>query len=118
MRRLLAYFNSRIRFKIILPFALLTIMVAITGIYLSTRLIAGSLEERFTRQLLDAGVAAGKGLVQREELHLQALRSIAFTEGLDEAISEEDQVEVQKLLFPLVVNYGVDRVDIVGTDGV
>ena len=118
MRRLFAYFNSRIRFKIILPFALLTIMVAITGIYLSTRLIAGSLEERFTRQLLDAGVAAGKGLVQREELHLQALRSIAFTEGIEDAIFTGDWVRLQTLLFPLVANYGVDRVDIVGTDGV
>jgi signal transduction histidine kinase/HAMP domain-containing protein len=118
VRRFFAYFNSRIRFKIILPFALLTIMVAITGIYLSTRLIAGSLEERFTRQLLDAGLAAGKGLTQREELHLQALRSIAFTEGIDAAVLSGNQGRLQTLLFPLVANYGVDRVDVVSSDGV
>ena len=118
IRRIFGYFNSHIRFKIILPFAFLTIMVAITGIYLTTRLIAGSLEERFTRQLLDTGVAAGKGLFQREQLHLQALRSIAFTEGIDEAMLASNQGRLQSLLFPLVANYGVDRVDIVSNDGV
>jgi hypothetical protein len=57
VRHLITYFNSRIRFKIILPFALLTLMVAVTGTYLSTRLVADSLEERFTRQLIDTGSA-------------------------------------------------------------
>lgn len=117
IRRFFGYFNSRIRFKIILPFAFLTIMVAITGIYLTTQLIAGSLEERFTRQLLDTGISAGKGLFQREQLHLQALRSIAFTEGIDEAVLAGNRDRLQTLLFPLVANYGVDRVDVVSSDG-
>jgi len=118
IRRFFSYFNSHIRFKIILPFAFLTLMVAITGIYLTTQLIAGSLEERFTRQLLDTGIAAEKGLFQREQLHLQALRSIAFTEGIDAAMLAGNQERLQSLLFPLVANYGVDRVDIVSSDGV
>jgi signal transduction histidine kinase/HAMP domain-containing protein len=118
VRRFFGYFNSHIRFKIILPFAFLTIMVAIAGIYLTTQLIAGSLEERFTNQLLDTGIAAGKGLFQQEQLHLQALRSIAFTEGMDEAVLAGDQKRLQDLLFPLVANYGVDRVDIVNKYGV
>jgi signal transduction histidine kinase/HAMP domain-containing protein len=117
LRRFFGYFNSHIRFKIILPFAFLTIMVAITGIYLSTRLIAGSLEERFTRQLVEAWTVAGDDLSQRERLHLQALRTIAFTEGIDEVVLADDQGKLQDLLFPLVANYGVDRVDIVGADG-
>jgi len=115
IRRFFGYFNSHIRFKIILPFAFLTL---ITGIYLTTQLIAGSLEERFTRQLLDTGIAAEKGLFQREQLHLQALRSIAFTEGIDQAILSGNQDRLRSLLFPLVANYGVDRVDIVSSDGV
>jgi signal transduction histidine kinase/HAMP domain-containing protein len=117
MRRIYAYLNSRIRFKIILPFAFLTIMVAITGIILSTRLIAGSLEERFTRQLVEAGSVAGEELAQRERLHLQALRTMSFTEGIDEAILDGDEERLRTLLFPLVANYGVDRVDVVRYDG-
>ncbi len=117
VRQLVTYFNSRIRFKIILPFALLTLIVAITGTYLSTRLVAGSLEERFARQLVEAGSVAAEGLVQREQLHLSALRAIAFTEGIDEAILAGDRDKLQSLLFPLVANYGVDRVDVVSVAG-
>ncbi len=117
VRRFLTFFNSRIRFKIILPFALLTLMVAVTGIYLSTRLVAGSLEERFARQLIESGSVAADGLAQREQLHLSALRAIAFTEGIDEAILAGDREKLQTLLFPLVANYNVDRVDVIDADG-
>ena len=116
-RRFFNYFTSRIRFKIILPFAILTLMVAIIGIFLSTRLVASSLEERFTRQLVDAGSVAGEGFAQRERLHLQAFRTIAFTEGIDEAILSGNREKLQELLFPHVVNYGVDRVDVVNING-
>ena len=116
-RRFLGYFNSRIRFKIILPFALLTLTVAVIGIFLTTRLVAGSLEERFLRQLIAAGSAVADSLGQRERLHLSALRAIAFTEGINEAIITGNRAELQSLLFPLIVNYGVDRVDIIDAQG-
>ncbi|MBI1879842.1 MAG: hypothetical protein HYR94_16750, partial [Chloroflexi bacterium] len=117
LRRLLTFFNSRIRFKIILPYALLTLMVAITGVYLSTSLVAGSLEERFTRQLIEAGSAVGDGLARREQTHLSQLNAIAFTEGIDEAILADDRDKVKALVFPLVINNNIDRVDIVNIDG-
>lgn len=118
IRRIVSYLNSHIRFKIILPFALLTLMVAVTGTFLSTRLVAGSLEERFTRQLIDSWRAASDGLTQRERFHLQVLRAIIFTEGIDAAILEGDQEKIYRLLFPLMVNYDVDRIDVVNSDGI
>ena len=39
-------------------------MVAIIGVYLSTRLVAGSLDERFTRQLIDTGISVAAGLAR------------------------------------------------------
>ncbi len=117
IRQALTYFGSHIRFKIILPYALLTLMVAITGIYLSTRLVAGSLEERFTRQLGEAWSAVADGLYQRELSHLSKLNTIAFTEGIDEAILAGDREKLQTLVFPVVVNNNIDRVDIVNGDG-
>jgi len=117
VRQIVIYFNSHIRFKIILPFAFLTLMVAIIGIYLSTRLVADSLEERFSRQLVESGSVAADSLAQREKLHLSALRAIAFTEGIDEAILAGDREKIQTLLFPLVANYNVDRVDVVNAAG-
>ena len=35
-----------IRFKVILPYLLLTLLVAVTGVYVVTRLVANSLNER------------------------------------------------------------------------
>ncbi|GIK40213.1 MAG: hypothetical protein BroJett011_40460 [Chloroflexota bacterium] len=117
MRRLLNYFNSRIRFKIILPYALLTLMIAIIGVYLSTSLVAGSLQERFTRQLIEAGSVVADGLARREQAHLSGLNAIAFTEGIDAAILEGTPDKIKNLVFPLVVTNNLDRVDIVDLEG-
>lgn len=117
MRRLLNYFNSRIRFKIILPYALLTLMIAIIGVYLSTSLVAGSLQERFTRQLIEAGSVVADGLARREQAHLSGLNSVAFTEGIDAAILDGTPDKIKNLVFPLVVTNNLDRVDIVDLEG-
>ncbi len=93
-------------------------MVAVTGVYLSTRLVSGSLEERFDRQLAEAAAVAVDGLAQREQLHLSTFRTIAFTEGLDEAIRAGDHEQLVGLIFPHVVNNRIGRVDIVDANGV
>jgi signal transduction histidine kinase/HAMP domain-containing protein len=117
MRKFVTYLRSRIRFKIILPFAVLTIMVSATGVYLSTRLVSDSLEDRFTRQLVEAASVAADGLVQREQLQLSAFRAIAFTEGIGDAILSNDSEKLAALVFPHVVNNNVGFVQVVDTDG-
>jgi len=62
------------------------LFVAGAGTYFSTRLLADSLAERFTRQLVAAGSTVADGLAQREQLHLSTLRTIVFTTGIDQAI--------------------------------
>jgi len=113
-----AYLNSHIRFKIIFPFFLLTLIVAAIGTYLSVRSVTESLDERFTRQLVGAGALVADGLTRREQLHLSTARTIAFTQGIDQAILAEDQVQMQLLLFPLIANDNeIDRVDVLNLDG-
>lgn len=95
-------------------------MVAMIGVYLSTRLIASSLEERFTRQLIEAGSAVADSLAQREQVHLSQLNAIVFTEGVSEAIWADDRAKLQTLVFPLVVvnnSKNLDRVDILNLKG-
>ena len=115
--RFVTYFTSRIQFKIIAPFALLTLFVAGAGTYFSTRLLADSLEERFTRQLVAAGSTVADGLAQREQLHLSTLRTIVFTTGIDQAVLAEDRAQLQNLLFPIMVNNNIDRVDVISAAG-
>jgi signal transduction histidine kinase/methyl-accepting chemotaxis protein len=117
VRRFTTYLNSHIRFKIIVPYALLTLMVAVIGIYLNTRLVATSLEERFSGQLIDSAKAVADGLARREDSHLSNLNAIAFTEGIDEAIFARDEQELEDLVAPIFVNNKIDRVDIVDASG-
>jgi len=44
-----------IRFKVILPYLLLTLIVAVTGAYVVTRLVSRTFGERLSNQLLEAG---------------------------------------------------------------
>jgi len=53
--RVFSYPGTHIRWKIIAPYALLTVAIALAGTYLVTRLVAGSLDERFNNQLAEAG---------------------------------------------------------------
>jgi signal transduction histidine kinase len=118
VQRFTTYLTSHIRFKIIVPYALLTLMVAVIGIYLNTRLVATSLEERFDAQLADSAKGVADSLARREDAHLSNLNAIAFTEGIDEAISARDEQELRDLVAPVFVNNKIDRVDIIDSDGV
>jgi hypothetical protein len=75
-----------IRFKVILPYLLLTLIVAITGAYVVTRLVSSSLSERLSNQLLEAGHVISDSMARQEMKHLQAARLIAYTRGLGEAL--------------------------------
>ena len=61
-----------IRFKVILPYLLLTLIVAVTGAYVVTRLVSSSLGERLSNQLLEAGHVISDTMARQEIKHLEA----------------------------------------------
>ena len=71
-----------IRFKVILPYLLLTLIVAVTGAYVVTRLVSGSLGERLTNQLLEAARVVSGTMARQEIKHLESARILAYTRGL------------------------------------
>ncbi len=111
------YFNSRIRFKIILPYALLILLLSLIGVYVAVNFVAESLQERFTGQLIEAGSVVADSFVRREQEHLSGINLIAFTEGIDVAILDKDRSKLQSLVFPLVVTNKLDRVDLIDLEG-
>lgn len=117
IQQLTDYLKSHIRFKIILPYAILTLLVAVAGVYLSVSLVTEPLEERFRGELIETGRVVANGVAQKEEQHLSILRSLAFTEGIDEAILAQDRDKLTNLVFPIVVNSSVARVDIIDLEG-
>ena len=116
-QRFITYFSSQIRFKIILPYAFLTLIVAVTGVYLSTSLLADSLENLFTEELTKAGRTVADSLAEREELHLRAFRAIAFTEGIDDVILDQNLEQLETWVLSVVANNKIDYVDVVDARG-
>ncbi|MBN1889667.1 MAG: HAMP domain-containing protein [Thermoflexales bacterium] len=108
-RDLFSFFKSlNIRDKIVLPFLVLTLVVAIAGVYVVTNLVAGSLDERLTNQLLEAGRVVADNLARREINHLEWARIVAFTRGLDEALASHDQDRLIELAQPAAASLGLE----------
>lgn len=95
-----------IRLKVILPFLILTVLVAMIGVYVVTRLVANSLSDRLTNQLLEAGHVISDGFVRQESSHVEIARSIAFYKGLAQAVSDEDSAKAFELAAPAFVGLG------------
>ncbi len=109
--------RTRLQTKLIVPYVVLTLLTAMAGIYIVTRLVTSSVRERFVNQLFEASRVAGDGIVRRERVHLADLRLMAFTEGVPEALAARNTSRLQELLWPLVLNNNIDAVTAVGLDG-
>jgi len=116
-KRLGNFLVLNIRAKIILPYLVLTLIVAVVGTYVVTSLVAGSLDERLTNQLVEAGRVVSDSLARREIAHLEAARVVAFTRGLAEALSTRDQDGVTRLAQPAGAGLGVECLIVVDADG-
>jgi len=108
---------SRLRNKITLPFALLTLLIAAAGTFLTVRLTGVSLEERLTNYVADAVAVASQGVIRLQKEQLAALRAMTYTEGVAEALAIRDSDQLANLLIPLKMNYGLDAVEVIDTTG-
>lgn len=114
----LKYISSSIRNKIIIPYALLTLMLAVLGVFIVTRLVAGSLEDRLKNQLLEAGGVVSDEVVNHERTRLEVQRAVANTEGVADALVDRDFAQLDQLISPLVANYrSMDSVVLLDTQG-
>ncbi len=107
----------RIRWKIVLPYAFLTIVLATAGSYLAARVVTGSLTERFDNQLAEAGRVVADAVVRKEREHLETVRAVAFTEGVAEAIKAGDGKTLKNLVKPIAVNAAVERLEVLDRNG-
>src|SRR5205085_2329726 len=94
----------RIRTQIILPFLLLMLILGVIGTYLTTSLVAGSLESRIADQLVQAENAALDAAVKLQGRQVAAIRLVANTEGVDQAVRAGDAARLRQLIVPLEVN--------------
>ena len=81
---------SHVRWKIVTPYIVLTLLVAAAGTFIATRFVTGSLEERFDNQLAEAARVASDSIVRQEREHLALVRAISFTTGVAEGVAAGD----------------------------
>lgn len=106
-----------IRFKVILPYLLLTLLVAVTGVYVVTKLVANTLNERLVNQLLEAGRVVSDDFVRQELKHVETARIIAYTNGLAEAMIDNDRQQVAALAVPAADGLGVENLVLIDPNG-
>jgi putative nucleotidyltransferase with HDIG domain len=106
-----------IRAKIILPYLLLAVFLALGAAYLVTQIVFDSLEERFTNQLIESGKLASAWMYREEERLLATLRLVANVEGLPAAIQSRQAERIRELTFGIVVDNREEAVEILDTQG-
>lgn len=106
-----------LRWKIVGPYAVLALAVAMFGAFLVTRLVVGSLAERFTNQLVESGRVTADSVVRQEREHLLTVRTITFTDGLASAVALDDANELEAIALPVAANQGAQRVEILDRSG-
>lgn len=131
MRRLLGELNAQLKYKIIGPFLILTIVVAVVGSAVVFNLVARSLQERFDNQLAVVTRSANDALINQEQANLQFLREAAFAQAnpstgapsLADALSDGDKAGAAAALDPFFRvgvsrnNVRLDRLIAFGGDG-
>jgi len=113
LRRTLA----SIRYRIILPYVLLTAAIGAIGIFVVTRLVATTVEERFTNQLLEAARVANDGIVRQERRQLENLRPMEGTIGVAEAIQARDAALLRQYLEVHAYNANIDSLIVLDASG-
>ena len=106
-----------IRLKVILPYLLLTVVVSVIGVYVVTRLVSNTIEERLKNQLLQAGRVVSDSFVRQESHHVDVARIIAYTAGLADALTDEDQKTVQALAEPAAAGLGLENLILISPQG-
>jgi class 3 adenylate cyclase len=106
-----------LRAKLIFPYLLLALVVALIAAYLVTRVVLASWTERFNNQLFSAADEAADIVVGYEQEQLAAWRQIAFTQGVAEAVATRSITELEQLVQPIYLNLDASRLDIVDNVG-
>ncbi len=108
---------SSLRTKLIVPYALLTLIVAMVGVFIITRLVSGSFEERFGNQLVEASRVAADGVVRKEQKHLEDLRLLTFMEGVSDAIDDRDRESLQATFEGIAINNNIEMIAAIDAQG-
>ena len=106
-----------IRDKITAPYVILALGIAIGGAFIITRVLLGSIEERFNNQVIETAKLTAEAFSREEELLLETLRVVVNTEGVAQAAANGDPGQLRKLILPVVFNSQDELLSVLDSDG-
>ena len=109
--------HPSIRTKLTIPYIVLALLIAIAGGLIVTQAVLGSLEERFTNQLIETRKLASESMVREENRLLDTLRLLTHVQGIAEPIRLQDKSQILKLVYPMTFNAGEDAALVLDSQG-
>lgn len=106
-----------IRIKITIPYLVLSIILAVAAAYLITQLVVENVEERFTKQLFEAGKISSELMVGHEVQLLETQRLLANAEGVPSAILANDPNALRSLTLGIIANDQQEAVEFFDPNG-
>jgi len=106
-----------IRTKLTLPYILLALLIAMAGGIIVTQVLLGSLEERFTNQLIETRKLASELMVREEDRLLSTLRLLSHIQGIADTIPSADENKILDLVYPITFNAEEDAVLVLDNHG-
>ncbi len=91
-----------LRAKITAPYLLLALAMAVAAAYLITQLVTSNVEERFSKQLYEAGKISSELIVGYEAQLLGTLRLLQNVEGVADAIGDNDPDALRSLTLGII----------------
>jgi adenylate cyclase len=106
-----------VRIKMTLPYIVLALILAAAAAYVINQVVLDTIEERFTNQLIEAGLLTADWMVQEEDRLLETLRLLSYTEGVPEAVVNRDGERLRELALPVAVNAREEAIEFLDTQG-
>ncbi|MBW3589121.1 MAG: HAMP domain-containing protein [Actinobacteria bacterium] len=114
---MLGYRTLSLRWKILIPFCLLTVLWAASGTFLLTKIARDRAEARIEGTLQERMANAGNAFADVVASHIELQRLASSTEGTARAASLSDEAALNQLLTPLLVTSRAEGISVAGPDG-
>jgi len=106
-----------IRIKITIPYMILSLLLAVAVAYLTTQLVIENLQERFDKQIYEAGKISSELIVSYETQLLETQRLLANTQGVSDALLADDPNTLRSLTLGIVANDQQEAADFIDVRG-
>jgi len=103
--------------KITIPYLILSLILALVAAYVITQLVSENVQERFNKQVFEAGKISSELMVRNESKLLETLRLLANVQGVPSAIVSNDPDALKTLTLGIIANNQQEAVEFLDDQG-